>query len=103
MLDWGKWSDTLDRFLAGFHSNADASHKNIELDFRGITGIASFAFGTLLLARVWYRASPAGNLNAGRQFQARTTLRPNILCSCSMSGADMEPAGKKLQVCRGNL
>uniref|UniRef100_A0A7S0MSU5 Reverse transcriptase Ty1/copia-type domain-containing protein n=1 Tax=Cryptomonas curvata TaxID=233186 RepID=A0A7S0MSU5_9CRYP len=47
----GNWTDTDLRFLAGFHSNADASHKNVELDFRGITGIAVFAFGTLLLAR----------------------------------------------------
>ncbi len=41
------------RFLAGSHSNlnADASNKNVELDFRGITGIGVFAFGTLLLAR----------------------------------------------------
>jgi hypothetical protein len=47
----GNWTDTDLRFLAGFHTNADASHKNVELDFRGITGIAVFALGTLLLAR----------------------------------------------------
>ncbi len=37
--------------MLGFHLNADASHKNMELDFRVITGIGVFAFGTLLLAR----------------------------------------------------
>jgi hypothetical protein len=37
------------RFLAGFHLNVDASHKNEELDFGGITGVGVFAFGTLLL------------------------------------------------------
>jgi hypothetical protein len=31
------------RFLAGCHLNADTSYKNVELDFRGITGIGAFA------------------------------------------------------------
>ncbi len=39
------------RFLAGLHSNPEASHKNEESDFSGITGIDIYAFGTLLLAR----------------------------------------------------
>jgi hypothetical protein len=41
------------RFLAGLHvtGNADASHKNVALDFLGITGIGLCAFGTLLLVR----------------------------------------------------
>ena len=47
----GNWAPVDRRFLLGFHLNADASHKNMELDFRGITGIGVFAFGTLLLAR----------------------------------------------------
>jgi len=47
----GNWTPVDRRFLLGFHLNADASHKNVELDFRGITGIGVFAFGTLLLAR----------------------------------------------------
>jgi hypothetical protein len=47
----GNWTEADLRFLSGFHCNADASHKNVELDFRGITGITVFAFGTLLLAR----------------------------------------------------
>ena len=47
----GNWTPVDRRFLLGFHLNADASHKNMELDFRGITGIGVFAFGTLLLAR----------------------------------------------------
>ena len=47
----GNWTPVDLRFLAGFHLNADSSHKNVELDFRGITGIGVFAFGTLLLAR----------------------------------------------------
>jgi hypothetical protein len=36
--------------LAPRSSNADASHKNVEIDFRGITGIGLFVFGSLLLA-----------------------------------------------------
>jgi hypothetical protein len=47
----GNWTSVDRRFLLGFHLNADASHKNVELDFRGKTGIGVFAFGTLLLAR----------------------------------------------------
>jgi hypothetical protein len=39
------------RFMAGLHLSADVSHKNMELDFRGITGIGVSAFGTLLRAR----------------------------------------------------
>ncbi len=39
------------RFLVGLHSNPDASHKDVELDSSGITGIGIYAFGTLLLAR----------------------------------------------------
>ena len=34
----GNWTPVDLRFLAGFHLNADSSHKNVELDFRGITG-----------------------------------------------------------------
>jgi hypothetical protein len=39
--------------LVGFHLqvNADSSHKNVELDFRGITGVGVFALVTLLLSR----------------------------------------------------
>ena len=47
----GNWTAVDLRFLAGFHGNVDASHKNVELDFRGITGVGVFAFGTLLLVR----------------------------------------------------
>ncbi len=49
----GNWAPVDHQFLLGFHLNADASHKNMELDldFCGITGIGVFAFGTLLLAR----------------------------------------------------
>jgi hypothetical protein len=47
----GNWTPVDTRFLVGFHVNADASHKNVELDFRGITGSGVFAFGTLLLSR----------------------------------------------------
>jgi hypothetical protein len=46
----GNWT-SVDRFLLGFHLNADANHKNMELDFSRITGISVFAFGTLLLAQ----------------------------------------------------
>ena len=38
----GHWTDVDYLFLAGFHVNADASHKKAELDFRGITGIGVF-------------------------------------------------------------
>jgi hypothetical protein len=37
--------------LAGFQLNADSSHKNVELDFRGSTGIGVFVIGTLLPSR----------------------------------------------------
>ena len=47
----GNWTAVDLRFLAVFHVNADASHKNVELDFRGITGVGVFALGTLLIAR----------------------------------------------------
>jgi hypothetical protein len=47
----GNWTPVDRRFLVGFHVNAYSSHKNVELDFRGITGIGMFAFGTLLLSR----------------------------------------------------
>ena len=47
----GQWTPVDRRYFLGFHLNADASHKNAELDFSGITGIVVFAFGTLLLAR----------------------------------------------------
>jgi hypothetical protein len=35
----------------GFHLNADSIHKNVELDFRGITEIGVFALGTFFLSR----------------------------------------------------
>ncbi len=48
----GKWTDADSslQFLAGFNVDATSSHKNVELDFRWITGIIVFAFGALLLA-----------------------------------------------------
>ena len=48
--------------MAGFHLNADSSHKNMELDFRGITGIGVFAFSTLLLARSFVQDQVAASL-----------------------------------------
>jgi hypothetical protein len=47
----GNWTSVDRRFLLGFHLYADASHKNMELDFCRITGIGLFALKTLLLAR----------------------------------------------------
>jgi hypothetical protein len=47
----GNWTPVNLRFLDCFHLNADSSHKNVELNFCGITGIGDFAFSTLLLAR----------------------------------------------------
>ena len=38
-------------FSATFHWNTDASHKNSEQNYRGITGIAIFFLGTLVLSR----------------------------------------------------
>ncbi len=51
----GNWTASDLRFLVGFHSNADASHKNVELDFRGITCIGVFACGTLLPASSFFQ------------------------------------------------
>ena len=47
----GNWTLFDLRFLACFTVKADTSHKNLELDFCGITGIGIFVFCTLLLAR----------------------------------------------------
>ena len=47
----GNWTSVDRRILLGLHLTADASHKNVELDCSGITGIGVFASGTLLLAR----------------------------------------------------
>ena len=49
----GNWTPVDLEYLAGFHLNADASHKNVELVFRGFTGIGVFVFGTLLLAHLF--------------------------------------------------
>ena len=38
----GNWTDIDRSFPSGFHGNADASHKNAELNYRGITGITVF-------------------------------------------------------------
>jgi len=38
----GNWTEIDRRFASGFHSNYDASHKNAELNYRGITGGAVF-------------------------------------------------------------
>ena len=47
----GNWTPADLQYPAGFHANVDASHKNTELNFRGITGICIFCFGTLILSR----------------------------------------------------
>jgi hypothetical protein len=47
----GNWTDIDRSFPSGFHSNADASHKNAELNYCGITGITVFFLGTLVLSR----------------------------------------------------
>jgi hypothetical protein len=47
----GKRTPVDHRYLVGFHLNADSSHKNMELDFSGITGIGVFVLDTLLLSR----------------------------------------------------
>ena len=47
----GNWTDIDRSFPSGFHGNADASHKNAELNYRGITGITVFFLGTLVLSR----------------------------------------------------
>ncbi len=53
----GNWTPVDSRVLVGFHLNADSSHKNVELDFRGITGIGMFALGTLLRSRSFFSGS----------------------------------------------
>ena len=45
------WTAVDLQFLAGHYVNAEAIHKNMELDFRGITGVGVLALGTLLIAR----------------------------------------------------
>ena len=47
----GNWTEIDRKFPSGFHGNADASHKNSEQNYRGITGIAIFFLGTLVLSR----------------------------------------------------
>ena len=46
----GNWTDIDRTFPSGFHGNADASHKNAELNYSGITGITVFFLGTLVLS-----------------------------------------------------
>jgi hypothetical protein len=47
----GNWTDIDRSFPSGFHGNADASHINAELKYRGITGITVFFLGHLVLSR----------------------------------------------------
>ena len=42
----GNWTPADLQYSAGFHAYVDASHKKTELNFRGITGICIFCFGT---------------------------------------------------------
>jgi hypothetical protein len=46
----GNWTDIYRSFPSSFHGNADAGHKNAELNSRGITGITVFFLGTLVLS-----------------------------------------------------
>ena len=39
----GNWTEIDRRFASGFHGNYDASHKNAELNYRGITGGGVFS------------------------------------------------------------
>ena len=55
----GNWTEIDRRFASGFHGNADASHKNAELNYRGITGVAVFFLGTLVLSRSFVQAQVA--------------------------------------------
>ena len=41
------------QYPAGFQAYVNASHKNTELNFRGITGICIFCFGTIMLSRMF--------------------------------------------------
>ena len=50
-FDIGNWTEIDRRFASGFHGNYDASHKNAELNYRGITGGGVFFLGTLVLSR----------------------------------------------------
>ncbi len=49
LIQVGHWTSVDHQFLAGLHSNPDASQKYVELDFSGITGFGIYVFGTLLL------------------------------------------------------
>jgi hypothetical protein len=46
----GNWTDIDRSFPSGFHGNADASHINAELKYRGITVITVFFLGHLVLS-----------------------------------------------------
>ena len=71
----GNWTDVDYRFLAGFHVNADASHKKAELDFRGITGIGVFAFGTLLLTRSFVQDQVAASSCESEYYSYSTAVK----------------------------
>ena len=71
----GNWTDVDYRFLAGFHVNADASHKNAELAFRGITGIGVFAFGTLLLTRSFVQDQVAASSCESEYYSYSTAVK----------------------------
>ena len=49
------------QYDSGFHIYADASHKNAELEFKGITGVMVFVFGTLVQGRSFIQSQLAAS------------------------------------------
>jgi len=57
----GNWTEQDLKYPSGFHVYADASHKNVELEFKGITGIMVFAMGTLIQGRSFVQSQLAAS------------------------------------------
>ena len=90
----GNWTDIDRSFPFGFHGNADASHKNAELNYCGITGITVFFLGTLVLSRSFVQDQVADSsceceyyaYSAGVKDMEYVRLLIRDLCSCYCCG-----------------
>ena len=57
----GNWTEQDLKYDSGFHVYADASHKNVELEFKGITGVMVFVLGTLIQGRSFVQSQLAAS------------------------------------------
>jgi len=57
----GNWTDQDLKYESGFHLYGDASHKNQEMEFKGITGVMVFVLGTLIQGRSFVQSQLAAS------------------------------------------